>query len=76
MEWDIKLKNKKKRSLLSKIFVEFLIRELFIMMIVALILGGISWIIVKSDFNWLYEIDYDTYSKAVDLFNTDRKSVV
>lgn len=70
MEWDIKLKNKKKRSLLSKIFVEFLIRELFIMMIVALILGGISWIIVKSDFNWLYEIDYDTYSKAVDLFNT------
>ena len=40
------------------------------MMLVALILGGISWIIVKSDFNWLYEIDYDTYSKAVDLFNT------
>ena len=69
MEWGIKLKNKKKRSLLSKIFIQFLLRELIIMIIVALILGATSWIILKSDFNWLYQINYDTYSKAIELFN-------
>lgn len=69
MGWGIKLKNKKKRSLLSKIFMQFLLRELIIMIIVALILGVTSWIILKSDFNWLYNINYDTYSKAIELFN-------
>lgn len=69
MEWGIKLKNKKKRSLLSKIFIQFLLRELIIMIIVALILGATFWIILKSDFNWLYNINYDTYSKAIELFN-------
>ena len=69
MGWGIKLKNKKKRSLLSKIFIQFLLRELIIMIIVALILGATSWIILKSDFNWLYQINYDTYSKAIELFN-------
>ena len=63
------MKNKKKRSLLSKIFMQFLLRELIIMIIVALILGVTSWIILKSDFNWLYNINYDTYSKAIELFN-------
>lgn len=69
MEWGIKLKNKKKRSLLSKIFIQFLLRELIIMIIVALILGATFWIILKSDFNWLYNINYNTYSKAIELFN-------
>ena len=63
------MKNKKKRSLLSKIFIQFLIRELIIMIIVSLILGVTSWIILKSDFMWLYNLSYDTYSKAIDLFN-------
>lgn len=69
MGWDIKLKNKKKRSLLSKIFAQFLIRELIIMIIVTLILGATAWIILKSDFMWLYNLNYNIYSNAINLFN-------
>ncbi len=69
MGWGIKLKNKKKRSLLFKIFAQFLIRELIIMIIITLILGATAWIILKSDFTWLYNINYDTYGKAINLFN-------
>ncbi len=39
------------------------------MIFVALILGAMSFIILKSDFSWLYHINYNTYSKAIDLFN-------
>jgi len=69
MEWGIKLKSKRKRSLLLKIFIQFLIRELIIMVVIAFILGGVSWIVLRSDYTWLYNIDYNTYSKAVDLFH-------
>lgn len=39
------------------------------MIFVALILGAMFFIILKSDFSWLYHINYNTYSKAIDLFN-------
>ena len=69
MGWDIKLKNNKKKSLLSKIFVEFLIREVIIIGIISLILIGIAFLIKSMDFNWLYNISYEAYSNAISLFN-------
>lgn len=69
MGWDIKLKNNKKKSLLSKIFVEFLIREVIIIGIISLILIGIAFLIKSMDFNWLYNISYEAYSNAISLFD-------
>ena len=69
MGWDIKLKNNKKKSLLSKIFVEFLIKEVIIIGIISLILIGIAFLIKSMDFNWLYNISYEAYSNAISLFN-------
>ncbi len=69
MGWDIKLKNKKKRSLLSKIFVEFLFREIIIIIAISLIFGLIAWIISVLDFNWMYKLSHQTYSEAINLFD-------
>ena len=69
MGWDIKLKNNKKRSLLSKIFIEFLIREVIIIGIISLILIGIAFLIKSMDFNWLYHISYEAYTNAISLFD-------
>ncbi len=69
MGWDIKLKNNKKKSLLSKIFVKFLIREVIIIGIISLILIGIAFLIKSMDFNWLYNISYEAYSNAISLFD-------
>jgi two-component system sensor histidine kinase VanS len=69
MGWGIKLKNKKKRSLLSKIFVEFLFREIIIIIAISLIFGLIAWIISVLDFNWMYKLSHQTYSEAINLFD-------
>lgn len=63
------MKNKKKRSLLSKIFVEFLFREIIIIIAISLIFGLIAWIISVLDFNWMYKLSHQTYSEAINLFD-------
>lgn len=70
MGWDIKLKNKKNNNLQKRTFINFIIKEVILTILIPVVFITICEIISRLDFNWVYESSPNFYNFAEKLFET------